>query len=180
MPSISYNVTATNGTPPFAVSVKKSGESTERCTTCQATQVGANVENYNATGLNKGVSHTMVLEISKSGCGNSSINFNHCCPTTGGSLNCPSGVINVGTRTFTLSGFDGPIAVTWSVSAGASLVSGQNTLDATFNFPTAGNYVVTATITDECGRNSPVTCSLTTQNVPCTLALSVTGVNACS
>lgn len=180
MPSVSYNLTATNGTPPFAVSVKKSGETTERCTTCQATQVGANTENYNGTGLAKGINHTMVLQVSKSGCGTQTSNFNHCCPSTGGSLNCPTGAINVGTRVFTLSGFDGSIAVTWSANNGATLVSGQNTLDATFNFPSAGSYTVTATITDDCGRNAPITCTLTAQNVACSLALSVTGVNACS
>lgn len=182
MPSVSYNLTATNGTPPFAVSVKKSGDTTntERCTTCQATQVGANTETYSGTGLSKGVAHTMVLQVSKSGCGTQTSNFTHCCSSTGGSLNCPTGAINVGTRVFTLSGFDGIIAVTWSANNGATLVSGQNTLDATFNFPSAGSYTVTATITDDCGRNAPITCNLTAQNVACTLALSVTGVNACS
>ena len=182
MPSISYNLTATNGTPPFAVSVKKLGEVPvfERCTTCQATQVGANTENYNGTGLAKGVNHTMILEVSKAGCGTQTVNFNHCCPSTGGSLNCPTGAINVGSRTFTLSGFDGIIAVVWSVNNGGTVQSGQSTLDATINFPSAGTYTVTATITDECGRNSPINCILSVQSVPCSLSLSVTGVNACS
>jgi hypothetical protein len=177
MPSVSYNLTTTTGAPPFDVSVRKSGESTDRCTACRALVVGANAEPYIDAGLTKGVSHAMILQVSKSGCGTQTSNFTHCCASTGGSLNCPTTAINVGQRAFNLSGFIGTIAVNWSVSNGATLVNGQSSLDPTFNFPTAGNYTVTATITDECGRSSPIACTVNVQNVSCTLVLAVTGVN---
>lgn len=178
MAQLTYTISGSSGNT--SVSIKKSGDNTERCTSnCSGRNNGTHSSNFDVSDLTKGVNHTINLLLSEGACSDSS-GQTLCCPATGGNLTGNITPAENTQQTFTVSGIDGNYSElggfngfqTWggnpsivSTNVGSAVLNvGTQPFDLCFNLTS-------------CGQNRSICVTITPQTAGCTLSVSSVSIS---
>lgn len=173
MAQISYTISGSSGG--VNVSIKKSGDGTERCqSNCSGMGNGSHVSNFNNSDLQKGVNHTINLVLAEGACSDSN-NQVICCPATGGSLLGGVTPAQNTVQSYTVSGIDGIYSESGS-NAGFSIIGGNAFFDSPPSNGTAsvnvGNQPFTLCYNIlSCGQPRSICININPQGGGCTLSV---------
>lgn len=180
MAQLTYTISGSSGNT--SVSIKKSGDNTERCTSnCSGRNNGTHSSNFDASDLTKGVNHTINLLLSEGACSDSN-GQTLCCPATGGNLTGNITPAEYSQQTFAVSGIDGNYAESGG-NGGFSILGGTG---ASFNgTPSGGSASVNVGTTEftlcyniiSCGQNRSLCITVTPQTAGCTLSVSSVSIS---
>lgn len=179
MPQISYTISGSSGG--VNVSIKKSGDGTERCTSnCSGMGNGSHVSNFNNVDLQKGVNHSINLVLSEGACSDSS-NQTICCPATGGSISGSVTPAQSTTQTYTVSGIDGIYSESGG-NGGFSIIGGNASFIGTPSSGIASVNVGTSSFTLcynilSCGQSRSICININPQGGGCSLSVSSVSIS---
>lgn len=179
MASITYTISGGAGNA--SISIKKSGDNTERCTSnCTGRGNGSHSSTLNTVDLTKGVNHTINIVVSEGSCDDSS-QQTLCCPATGGSLTGNLTPAENTTQTYTVSGIDGNYAETGG-NGGFSIIGGSAGFIGTPSGGVAQVSVGTQPFTlcyniTSCGQTRSICINIVPQTAGCTLSVSSVSIS---
>lgn len=179
MAQISYTIAGSNGG--VNVSIKKSGDGTERCqSNCSGMGNGSHVSNFNNSDLQKGVNHTINLVLSEGSCSDSS-NQVICCPAIGGSILGSVTPAQNTTQNYIVTGIDGIYSESGS-NGGFSIIGGNASFDGVPSGGSANVNVGTQSFTlcyniISCGQPRSICININPQGGGCTLSVSSVSIS---
>lgn len=179
MGQISYTISGSSGG--VNVSIKKSGDGTERCTSnCSGMGNGSHTSDFNTSDLQKGVNHSINLVLSEGSCNDSS-NQTICCPATGGSIigsvtpaqNTTqnynvTGIVDI----YSESGGNGGFSI---IGGNASFIGTPSGGAATLNVGTS-SFTLCYNILS-CGQSRSICININPQGGGCTLSVSSVSIS---
>ena len=138
------NYTINSGQPPFAIQVNPGGLCTDNC---NHTIIGGNESVFNASGLTKGISYNLSLQVTDSFSCTNSVGFVFCCPTEGGVVSGNLNPEDNSIATYTLSGVVGTATLSWQISGGNAFILATSLNQVSVNVGTQ-DFVLAAKLTD--------------------------------